>query len=408
MTTLEAAPIEHTIEHTIEPSIDYGLYDADEHYYEAEDALTRHLEKEHRNVVKWAEINGRKSLLIHDRLLTIVPNPTYDPVGVPGSIEIYFRAQNHDGIPLRDLMKSQPIQPEYRNRDARVARMDQQGVDFTWLLPSLGLGVEEMLSKDPASAHAVFRAYNRWLDEDWGYDRDGRLQTGPLISLLDPVEAERELARVIELGAKFVTMRPAPVAFPGKHRSPGDPAHDRIWAMMSDANIVLGIHAADSGYSKYLEDWGEHGQYTGMKGSPLTEVLSIGIERPIYDMIAALICHGVFDRFPKLRVAALELGAAWVPSLVRRLGVSYGKTPQAYGSDPVEQFRKHVWVAPFYEDDIRVLRDALGAERILLGSDWPHPEGLSEPRKWIPDFLCLEPHEQRMALRDNLKSLSGR
>jgi predicted TIM-barrel fold metal-dependent hydrolase len=67
-----------------------------------------------------------------------------------------------------------------------------------------------------------------------------------------------------------------------------------------------------------------------------------------------------------------------------------------------------VWVAPFYEDDIRVVRDAIGADRVLLGSDWPHPEGLSEPRDWLPDFAPLAPDEQRLVLRDNLKFLSGR
>lgn len=400
MTALEVAPTTSTV--------DYGLYDADEHYYEAEDALTRHLEREYRSIVKWVDIEGRRSLLINDKLLTVVPNPTYDPVGVPGSLEIYFRAQNTEGRELRDIIEIQRIQPEYRDRETRVARMDQQGVDFAWLLPSLGLGVEEMLSSDPASAHAVFRAYNRWLDDDWGYDRDGRLQTGPIISLLDPVEAEREVARVIDLGAKFVTMRPAPVALPGKHRSPGDPVNDRVWAMLAEAGIVVAIHAADSGYTKYLEDWGESGRYTGLKSSALTEVMSISIERPIFDMIAVLVCHGVFDRHPSLRFASLELGAAWVPELNRRLRVAYGKKPQQFACDPVQSFRDHVWVAPFYEDDIRFLRDAIGADRILLGSDWPHPEGLSAPREWIPDFMGLEPAEQRLALRDNLKQLSGR
>jgi predicted TIM-barrel fold metal-dependent hydrolase len=74
----------------------------------------------------------------------------------------------------------------------------------------------------------------------------------------------------------------------------------------------------------------------------------------------------------------------------------------------VDSFREHVWVAPFYEDDIRNVRDAIGADRILLGSDWPHPEGLAEPRAWLSDFAGLEPDEQRLALRDNLRQLSGR
>jgi predicted TIM-barrel fold metal-dependent hydrolase len=388
--------------------VGYGLYDADEHYYEAEDALTRHLEREYRRNLKWIEMDGRKTLLVNNKLLTVVPNPTYDPVGVPGSLEVYFRAENTEGRELRDIVRMDRIRPEYRDRDRRVEVMDAQRVDFAWLLPSLGLGVEEMLSEDPKSAHAIFRAYNRWLDDDWGYDRDGRLQTGPLISFLDPAEAEKELARVIELGARFITIRPAPTREPGRHRSPGDKAHDRVWAMAAEAGVVVAIHAADSGYGKYLSDWGESASYTGLKSSTLTEVMSVHIERPIYDMMAAMVCHGVFDRHPTLRVASLELGAAWVPELHRRLRVSYGKTPQQFACDPVESFREHVWIAPFYEDDVRVLRDCQGADRILLGSDFPHPEGLAEPRAWIPDFAGLEPDEQRLALRENLKELSGR
>src|SRR3981081_4104169 len=85
--------------------IDYPLYDADEHYYEAEDALTRHLDPSFRHAVRWADIEGRRTLLVNDRLLTVVPNPTYDPVGVPGSLETYFRAENTEGLSIRDIIK---------------------------------------------------------------------------------------------------------------------------------------------------------------------------------------------------------------------------------------------------------------------------------------------------------------
>ena len=158
---------------------------------------------------------------------------------------------------------------------------------------------------------------------------------------------------------------------------------------------------------KYMADWGEGTRYLGMKQSTLVEVLAIGTERPIYDMMAAMICHGLFDRHPTLKVATLELGSAWVPDMHRRLRKSYGKTPQLYKTDPVEQFREHVWVAPFYEDRIGQLRDLHGADRVLLGSDWPHPEGLPTPRQWIGDFVELGEVDMRLALRDNLLALSG-
>jgi predicted TIM-barrel fold metal-dependent hydrolase len=389
-------------------AVDYGLYDADEHYYETEDALTRHLGREYRQAVRWIDMEGRRTLLVNGQLLTVVPNPTYDPVGVPGSLEPYFRAKNVEGAPIRDIIAMHPLQGEYRVRPLRIAAMDRQGVDFAWLLPSLGLGLEEMLLNDPEVLYAIFRSYNTWLHEDWGYDRDGRIQTGPLISLVEPAEAEADMRLAIERGARFVTFRPAPVAVPGRPRSPGDRGHDRVWAMAAEAGVVIVIHAADSGYAKYLHDWGESDRFTGLKSSPLTEVMSVHIERPIFDMMAAMVCHGVFDRHPTLRVASLELGAGWVPELLRRFRVSYGKTPQLFGRDPVDSFREHVWVAPFYEDDIRKIRDQIGADRILLGSDWPHPEGLAEPRAWLPDFEGLPPDQQRRALRDNLRELSGR
>jgi predicted TIM-barrel fold metal-dependent hydrolase len=388
--------------------VDYAVYDADEHYYEAEDALTRHLPREHRGLVRWADIEGRRTLVVNGRLVTVVPNPTYDPVGAPGSLETYFRAENFGGVAMRDLVQMQPIRPEYRDRDARVAVMDGQRVQLAWLLPSLGLGLEEMLVDDADALYAVFRAYNAWLDDDWGYDRDGRIQTGPMLSLVDPAAAEADLARAIDRGARFVSMRPAPVDVPGRPRSPGDPLHDRVWAMAAEAGVVVAVHAADSGYAKHLRSWGELDRYTGLKMSTLSEVMSVHIERPVFDMMAALVCHGVFDRHPGLRVASLELGAAWAPELIRRFRVAYGKTPQLFARDPVESFREHVWIAPFYEDDIRTIRDAIGADRILLGSDWPHPEGLPEPRAALRDYAPLSPGELRLALHDNLQLLSGR
>jgi len=345
-------------------------------------------------------MGDRASLLINATQMTVIPNPTYDPVGAPGSLEKYFRAENHDGKELRDIITMQPIQPEYQNREARVKRLDDQGVQLAWLIPSLGLGIEEMLQEDPESGMAVFTAYNKWLHDDWGYDRDGRILTGPMISLMDAELAEKELDRVMEIGTRMIIMRAGPVGSPhGRPPSPADPRFDRIWAKLAEAGIVVAIHAGDAGYNKYLGDWGEPTKYMGMKSSPLTEVLAVGTERPIFDMMAAMICHGLFDRHPKLKVATLELGSAWVPELHRRLRVAYGKTPQLFRRDPIEAFRNHVWVAPFYEDRISVLRDIHGADRILLGVDWPHPEGLATPGSTLADCHSLGADDMRKALR---------
>jgi len=385
-----------------------GLYDADEHFYEAEDAVTRHLEAQHRRAFRWIDVDGRRTLLLNNHLFTMIPNPTYDPVGRPGSMVEYFRAQNHAGRSLKEILgEVQRIQPEYRDRATRLRVMDEQGVDFTWLVPSLGLGIEEPLADDPVAWHAIVRSYNRWVDEDWGFDRDGRIQAGALMSLVDPAEGEAELARVLDEGARLILFRPGPVAGREGRRSIGDPAHDRFWARAAEAGVVVGFHSADAGYGRYSADWGE-GAGLGWKESPFSEILSIHIERPVFDTMAALVSHGVFDRHPSLRVAVLEQGSGWVRDLVRRMRIAYGKMPQAFRRDPVESFREHVWVAPFYEDDLSELRELIGTERILFGSDWPHPEGVARPADWLEDLGAFSEDEQRRILRGNLQDLVGR
>jgi predicted TIM-barrel fold metal-dependent hydrolase len=108
--------------------------------------------------------------------------------------------------------------------------------------------------------------------------------------------------------------------------------------------------------------------------------------RPPFETMAALVCHGVFDRFPNVRVASIEAGADWVPDLVKKMGKVYAQNPGSFGSDPVESFRSHVWIAPFYEDDLAVVKETIGLEHVLFGSDWPHAEGLAEPRTFADDL----------------------
>ena len=55
------------------------------------------------------------------------------------------------------------------------------------------------------------------------------------------------------------------------------------------------------------------------------------------------------------------------------------KMPDGFPEDPIEAFKRCVYVAPFWEDDFKKMADLCGIDRIMFGSDWPHPEGLAEP-----------------------------
>jgi predicted TIM-barrel fold metal-dependent hydrolase len=387
---------------------DVTFGDADQHFYEPLDAFTRFLEPEFRHAIRWVQQDGRQLLLVGDRLFRMIPNPTFDPIAKPGALADYFRGKNATGADTKALVGDlEPIRPEYRNRDRRLAALDAQGVRTAFLLPTLALGIEELLTHDPVGLHGVFRSFNRWLDEDWGFARDHRIMSPAVMTLIDPEAAEKDLNWAIEKGARAVVLRPGPVMGPNGGRSPGDPVYDRFWAMAAEAGIVVAYHAADSGYARYGADWGEGRWFQGYKDSPFTEILSLHIERPIFDTMAALIGHGVFDRHPELRVATVELGSGWVPELLRRLSLSYGKVPRQFGRDPVAAFRAHVWVTPFQEDHVEHLVELLGAEHVLFGSDWPHPEGMHEPKAFLEDIAHLSMPQQGRIMGENLFELLG-
>jgi predicted TIM-barrel fold metal-dependent hydrolase len=383
----------------------WPLFDADQHYYEAEDAFTRHLDPEFRSTIRWIELDGRRRLLIGDQLFRMVANPTFDPVAKPGALAEYFKAKNAAGTSTKAMMEMEPIRPEYRDREARVAMLDAQGVASTVMLPTLGMGIEEVLNDDPPALHAAFRAFNRWLDEDWGYARDRRIISAPMVTLVDPELAEKDLRWVINQGAKLICFRPAPVIGPSGSRSPADPVYDRFWSIVEDADLLVAFHAADSGYFRFASLWGEAKRFQAYKDAPLPEILSLNIERPIFDTLAVLVAHGLFDRHPRLRVATIELGSGWVPELLRRMEVAFGKIPRAFGRDPVETFLEHIWVTPFHEDHVSQLVARLGADHVLFGSDWPHPEGIEDPQTFLHDIADLSEADQRLITSDNLRGL---
>ena len=78
--------------------VDFEVFDCDNHYYEAVDAFTRHLEPGfEKRTMQWAEIDGRQRLLVGGRINRFIPNPTFDPVSKPGALDEYFRGRNPQG-----------------------------------------------------------------------------------------------------------------------------------------------------------------------------------------------------------------------------------------------------------------------------------------------------------------------
>jgi predicted TIM-barrel fold metal-dependent hydrolase len=392
------------------PAVDYPTFDSDNHYYEATDAYTRYIDPAMaKRAMQWAEIDGRTRLLVGGKVNRFIPNPTFDPVARPGSLDEYFRGRNPGARDMRSLFgELEPIRPEYRDRDARLAVMDDQGLAGCFLFPTLGVGMEEALAHDPAALVAAFAAFNRWLEDDWGYAYRERIFAAPMITLVDVDAAVREVSRVLDADARMICVKGGPAHTTSGLTSPADRRFDPFWAVVNESGMTVGIHSGDAGYGRYINDWEPYGSLEAFRHSPLRSVISS--DRPPFETMAALVCQGLFDRFPNLRVASIEAGAEWVPALVKKLAKAYGQMPSSFASDPVDTFRRHVWVAPFYEDDMAVLKDVLGVDRLLFGSDWPHAEGLAEPTAFARDLRRhrFGEDEIRTVMCDNGRSLTVR
>ena len=385
---------------------EFRPFDADNHYYETEDAFTRHLDpKFRRRGVQFVQAKDRPMVLIGEKVNRFIPNPTFDPVLVPGALDPYFRGQIPPGVDPASLRVVEPIRPEYRLRDARVAQVEAQGLAAVLLFPTMGCGVEEALRHDVPATMATLSAFNRWLDEDWGFNYRNRLYAAPMISLADPDAALAELTWVLDRGARVVCVRPAPVPGEKRPRSLGDRAHDRVWATLAEAGVPVAFHLSDSGYTALSALWGGPADYDPFHIDPFTKIVIS--DRAIHDTIASLIIHGVFERHPGLRVMSIENGSAWVPLLLRRLYKLANQQPAAFPSDPGDVLREHVWVAPYFEEDVQQLVEHIGVERVLFGSDWPHGEALAEPTDYVKELSGLDDHAIRRIMRDNLAECLG-
>lgn len=384
----------------------YVPFDCDNHYYEALDAFTRHLSpKDGPRCVQWAEIDGRKYQVVGGRVSRVVTNPTFDPIAPAGAMHDYFRGNPDKKHPLEFLSVREAIRPEYRDRDARLVTMDRQGVSKIWLFPTLGMLYEELLKHDPEGVGIMFTAFNRWLQEDWGFDHADRIFAGPYISLASVEWACKEVEWAIAHGARVIVMRPAAPTTENGQRSPFDETYDPFWARVNEAGITTVIHAGDSGYSSngYAND-AFSAQFSGGGWKP--SIKSFAIERAAQDFIITSVFEKLFDRFPNVRMASVENGSEFLGDACNKLTSTAKKMPGYFSEDPVETLRTNWWINPFWEDDVHEVARIMGTDRVLFGSDWPHIEGMPDPLNYLPELKAFSDEDQRRILLDNVTELN--
>jgi predicted TIM-barrel fold metal-dependent hydrolase len=385
--------------------LDHPVVDADNHYYEALAAFTRHLDPAWATrCVQWCEIDGRRYHVVGGRVSRAVSNATFDPIARAGAMHDFFRGNPEGRDPLSFLTEREPIRPEYRDREARLATMDTQGLASCWMFPTLGMIYEELLSADPPAVCTTFRAFNRWLAEDWGFGHRDRIFAAPYLSLADVGWAVEELRWAIDAGARMVVMRPAAATTEAGRRSPFDRSNDPFWSLLEESGLTLVLHAGDGGVS--FNGYAPEGFAASFDGGWAPSIKFYAIEQAIKDWLLSMMFENHLVRFPGLRIASVENGAEFLGDLFSKLRSTAAKIPGWFPEDPVELFRRHVWINPFWEDDVNEVVRLMGAERVLFGSDWPHIEGMPQPLDYLPELAKLDAAQRRMVLHDNAAELT--
>jgi predicted TIM-barrel fold metal-dependent hydrolase len=385
-------------------TLDIPVFDADNHLYETEESMTKFLPPKYKGAVDYVEVKGRKKIVVKGQISNYIPNPTFDVVARPGAMEEYFRVGNPDGKDRRAIF-GEPMRaiPAFRDPVERAKLMDEQGLDRTLMFPTLASLIEERMRDDPDLTAAVIHALNEWIFETWGFNHEDRIFTTPVITPGIVDKAIEELDWVLERGARVILVRPAPAYGHRGPRSFALPEFDPLWEKVVEADVLVALHSSDSGYERYANDW--IGNDSEMLPFQPEAFRMMSGWRPIEDAVTSLICHGALSRFPTLKVAVIENGASWVAPLLDRFKDIYKKMPQDFAEDPVEVMKRQIHISPFWEEDLGALADLLGEDRVLFGSDFPHPEGLADPVSYTQELAGMSEERVRKIMGGNLARL---
>ena len=370
---------------------DLEIYDADSHIMELPDFLTNYLEGE-----------------LRDRLGTI--DLQHMPPMRESIDEIIARGHRHSPEHVAEVLEmGDGLLRGPRNYDSvgafnpdeRRQVMDILGFRRQLLFGSISSLPALSPNKNPDVQYGVARAFNRALSD---FARsDDRLMGVGAIPLDDPERALVELDLLFELPGLSTVM------IPHRHcggRSPGHDDFDPFWARLQEARIPFTLHVGGDAI-QVDEAWMNTGRpkptdwFGGGENVRGKDIVVLNHAPEMF--LTAMIMDGVFERFPRLTGAVVELGAGWVPSFVTRMDWAvdiWKKTEPELASlsrKPSEIISTQLAFTPFVYEDVGELMRQSNADLYLFSSDYPHAEGGRNPLGRFGETLreIAEPDRQK-------------
>jgi predicted TIM-barrel fold metal-dependent hydrolase len=318
------------------------------------------------------------------------------------------------GLPS-NVNYAEDLPPDYWDPTARVARLDEWGIDVAVMIPEVELVFARGVPKSRVDImRANMEAWNRWAVEVRQTGK-GRLEPLGHVTLRggDLTWLDQQLAYLSSHGVRAATFSYGLI----DGRRPSHPDHDRAWASFVEHGItpVFHVEDADERASGLANEWWEHDD------DPRFSLLDIAFSNVgIQVTIADMIFNGVFDRFPQLKIGCAELSATWIPYLLgagkktaadgapvagtgatSTLGAGTLLSPNgadldsaytfrlaAHGSalwdlkmPPSEYLRRHIRTAATASEPLKTYFEWGMGDMLMFGGDYPHSEGLASPVK---------------------------
>ena len=264
----------------------------------------------------------------------------------------------------------------------RKKSLDLAGLSGQLVFPTVAL-TRIGYTKDMRLQYEGAEAVNRGMADFCSADE--RMKAVGFVPLNDPERALACVKQGIELGVSTFWLMSDAV----EGRSPAHVAYDPIWAVMQEAGVPITLHIGSGRRfpSVYMEtgverilDGASAGNIESTKPHDVP-VLHHSIER----WMTAMIYFGVLERFPRLKIGVVELGANWVPATLMNLdmGVSllgkFDRSLKELSLKPSEYFQRQVRVAPLHTEDTGWILRNVGKDILMFNTDYPHPEGGSDP-----------------------------
>jgi len=363
------------------------FFDADSHIMELPDFLKSYADPSIRADIP--EVSYSASLVTDEEVAVIMSQGGR-----------HSEAHIADQIAMGDdlIAKSKEIQALGAfNKDDRTAALDMLGFkkQLVFATHSVAFPFHPSQKKDPVLRYGATKAHNRHM-ADFCSD-DSRLMGVGIIPLDDPAKAMEELEFALSLGLESIWV---------PHRAPGDrsPGHidlEPFWALLAQSGTPFVLHVGGAPLQA-LKSWSNNGRaavrdWMGGGENVRTKDAAL-MHQPPETFLSMLLLDGVLERNPTLRGAAVELGAGWVPEMVRRLDwVSkiYSRVDESvrFERTPSQQIREQLAFTPFPNEDVSRLIDDSNEDLFLFSSDYPHVEGGRNPIGKFESYLSSSPDQ---------------